>query len=101
MIIKLRLLSLRMFVADANRCLEGNNFIAVWKSMLPLENTLLIIAVATRIMEKVQSDSSGNECKNDSFFDSSVIVPATKLARKQLKMRHKWIEKHRSIFLIW
>ena len=39
---------------------------------------------STRTAEMVQSDSSGNKHKKDSFLDSSVIVPATKLARKQL-----------------
>ena len=70
--------------------MEGNDFITVWKSHIqprlnvdtgeyPFDDS------STGTSEMALSDLSGNKRKNDSLLDSSVpIVPATKLARKQL-----------------
>ena len=94
---KARLLSLPAFVADANSlskqfqgCLKGNDFIAVWKSHIQPylnvntgEYAFDDSSTGTSDHEMILSEvPSGNGKKRKN--DSSVIVPATKLARKQL-----------------
>ena len=92
---KARLLSLNSFAADANSlskqfqgCLEGTNFVTVWKSHIQPylnvdtgEYAFDDSSIGTSEMVLVDAPSgNGNKRKND----SPVIVPATKLARKQL-----------------
>ena len=92
---KARLLSLNSFAADANSlskqfqgCLEGTNFVTVWKSHIQPylnvdtgEYAFDDSSIGTSEMVLVDALSgNGNKRKND----SPVILPATKLARKQL-----------------
>lgn len=92
---KAKLLSLSTFVADANNlskhfqgCLQETDFIAKWKSHVqPYLNVktgeIAVGGSSIQTHEAVLPDissSSANKQKND----SSIILPATKLARKQL-----------------
>ena len=92
---KAKLLSLNSFAADANSlskqfqgCLQGTNFVTVWKSHIQPylnvdtgEYAFDDSSIGTSEMVLVDAPSgNGNKRKND----SPVIVPATKLARKQL-----------------